>query len=110
MVSGQSKMDHNNPPHHYIPLYCSQSTQTQPESDYEADSSDFSPIKIGKSMSPAAAMRRNPQQLPLSDEEPSQLGHRQHRNAGLGQNNILNTVDATAPVEHGKVIPYTLYM
>ena len=53
-------MDRNNP-RPCIPLYCSQPTQTQAESDCEAEpeSSDFPPIRIGKSMSPASAVRRN---------------------------------------------------
>src|SRR6266849_1299708 len=101
MVSGQSKMDRNtNPHHHYVPLYCSQFTQTQPESDYDAESesesSDFSPIRTGKRMSPGSAMHRNPPQ------------HPQH-NTGLGRTNILNMIDATASVQHGKVTVTSTY-
>jgi hypothetical protein len=41
-MSGQSKMDRNNPRRRFVTLYCSQGTQTQPESKYEeAESSDF---------------------------------------------------------------------
>lgn len=94
-------MDHYNPRRLYIPLYCSQSTQTQPESDSEADSSDFPPAKIGKRMSPASAMRRNP---PSTEESP-QLHHRQRHDAGLGQNNVVNMVNAAPPARHRKVIP-----
>lgn len=107
-------MDRNNPRPRYVTLYCSQATQTQPESDSESEAeiSDFPPTRIGKPevMSPASAMRRNQYQLSfkLSDEEePPQSGHQQ-RNAGLGEANILNIVDATAPVQHRKVILYTL--
>jgi len=109
-MSGQTKMDCNNPPPRCVPLYCSQATQTLPESDYEAESSesDFPPIRIGKRMSPASAMRRNQHQLSLSDEEePPQLRRRQQRNTGLGKTNILNVVDATAPVQRRKVTLYT---
>lgn len=48
-------------------------------------------------MSPASAMHRNPQQFPLSNEEPPQLRRRQQHNTGLGQTDILNVVDTTAP-------------
>ena len=85
----------------YVPLYCSRPTQTQDEDSYESDSSDFPPIRIGKSMSPASAMRRNR----FPDEEPPQPRH--HK--GLGETNILNIVDAShalatasAPVQHRK--------
>ena len=84
-------------------------TQTQPETDYDAQS-DFSPIRIGRSMSPASAVRRNPQQLSLSnEEEPPQPRRHQQGNAGLGQTNIANVVNATAPAwQHGKVTSYIL--
>ena len=93
------------PHHHYIPLYCNQSTQTQPdnESDYESDyewssDSEFPPIRIGKgTMSFADAMRYN-------KDEPPQSCHRQQHNSGvigLGQTNILNVVDGSAPMQHG---------
>lgn len=90
----------------YVPLYCSQPTQTHPESEAEnsAESSDFPPIRIGKPMSLASAVRRDQHQLSLSDEEPPQSRHRQLRNTGLGKTNILNVVDATAPVQHRKVM------
>ena len=95
-MSGQSKMERNNPRPRYVTLYCSQTTQTQPESDYEeAESSDFGPIKIGRPerMSPASAMRRNQYPLSLSDkEEPPQLRRHQQCNTGLGKTNILNIV------------------
>ena len=107
-VSGQSKMDCNNPRPCRVPLYCSQAAQTLPESDYEAESSDFPPIRIGQRMSPASAMRRNQHQLSLSDEEPPQSRRRQQRDTELGKTNILNVVDATAPVQHRKVTLYTL--
>ena len=80
-------------------------SQTEGESQTEeAESSDFGPIRIGKpeGMSPASAMRRNQYQLSLSNEEkPPQLRR------GLGKTNILNVVDATAPVQHRKVMLYT---
>ena len=92
-------------------LYCSQATQTQPESKYEeAESLDFTPIRIGKPerMSPASAMYKNQYQLSLSDEEePPQLCCHQQCNAGLGRTNILNIVDTTALVQHRKM---TLYL
>jgi hypothetical protein len=118
-VSGQSKMDRSDNLHpryvEYVPLYCSQPTQTQPESDYEleAESSDFPPIRVGKPerMSPTSAMRRNQQQPSLlsNEEEPPQLCHRQQRNTGLGKTNILNVVDATAPMQH-RLEKVTLYI
>lgn len=92
-------MDHNNSRRLYIPLYCDQSTQTQPESDCEADSSDFPPFKVGKSMSPASAMCRNPP----SDKETRQPHHHQH-NTGLGQINVVNVVNTTSLAQHRKVI------
>jgi|ERR1700733_8224591 hypothetical protein len=103
-------MDRNDPHRRFVLLYCNQSTQTRPESDHDAESesSDFSPIRIGKRMSPASAMHRKPHQF--NKEEPSQL----HRcRTGLGRTNILNVVNTTAvtaPVQHGKVtlIRYTL--
>jgi len=101
-VAWQSKMDRNN---RYIPLYCNQSTQTQRESDYEteaeSESSDFPPIRIGKRMSPTSAMCQNPHQLP--EEEPPQLHCCQQHNTGLEQTNILNVVEATAPVQNEKM-------
>ena len=83
-------------------------SQTESDSQTEeAESSDFGPIKIGKpgGMSPASAMRRNQYPLSLSNEEkPPRLRR------GLGHTNIVNVVDATAPVQHRKVTPsrYTL--
>ena len=110
-------MDPNKPRIRRVPrLYCSQPTQTQPEtqsSDHEAESSDFPPFRIGKMMSPASAMRRNEHQPSLSnEEEPPQSRRRQQGNTGLGKTNMVNVVDAshatvaTAPVQpkHGKVI------
>ena len=89
------------PHHHYILLYCNQSTQTQPDnkSDYKWSSdSEFPPIRIGKgTMSFADAMRYN-------KDEPPQSRHRQQHNSGvigLGQTNILNVVDGSAPMQHG---------
>jgi hypothetical protein len=84
-MSGQCKMNCNNPRRNRILLYCSQSTQTQPDSDHEAksDSSDFPPIKDG--------------------ERPLAVTDAMHRDIGLGQNNMLNMVGATAPVQYGKV-------
>jgi hypothetical protein len=81
-------------------------TEEETETE-EAESSDFGPIKIGKreGMSPASAMRRNQHPLSLSNEEkPPRLRR------GLGDTNIVNVVDATAPVQHRKVTPscYTL--
>ena len=85
MVNGQSKMERNNPrqnprqnpPRHHVRLYCDQPSQTQPESDSEVatDSSEFGPIKIGKSMSIADAMRGNPQLL-TDEEKPPQSRRR----------------------------------
>lgn len=98
-MSSPPSMEHNNPHRLQIPLYCSQSTQTQPESDYDTDSSDFPPYKIGRSMSPASAMRRNP---PPS-EEPPQPHLQERRRAGLGQTNLVNTVHAARPTPRRKV-------
>lgn len=46
-MSGQSKMDHNNPRSRYVMLSCSKGTQTRPESEYEeAESSDFGTAEL----------------------------------------------------------------
>jgi hypothetical protein len=118
MVSDQSKMQGNNSHRRHIPLYCNQSSEpTQNES--EAELSDFPPIKERNSTPPSPApsvparsrylpqaARRYPQQHPLSsEEEPQSQRHRQPK-TGLGQTNMLNTVDAISPVQHAKVTPY----
>ena len=107
-MSGQSKMDRSdNIRPRYAPLCCSQPTQTQPD-EVEAESSDFPPIRVGKPerMSPASAMHQNQFSF-LSNEESSQSRRHQQHNTGLGKTNILNVVDATAPMQHRKVILYT---
>jgi len=96
-VCGQSKMNRNNPRPRprYIPLFCSQPTQT--ENDYDAgsdsESSDFPPIRIGKQMSPASAMRRNQHQISLSNEDPPQSQRKTLRKLrrGLGKKKIYLT-------------------
>lgn len=87
------KIAHNNPRRLYIPLCCNQSTQTQPESDYGGDSTDFPPVKVGKRMSPGSAIRRNPP----SNKDPPQPHHPRQPNAGLGRTNVINAVNATTP-------------
>jgi hypothetical protein len=106
-------MDRSNPHHHrrYIPLYCSQATQTchlaqthsGSEGDAEYSDSDFPPIKIGKNMSLASAACRGSQQLSLSKTR----HHQQSNIVGLGQTNKLNVVDATPPARNRKVTALT---
>ncbi|KAF8798518.1 hypothetical protein BYT27DRAFT_7320414 [Phlegmacium glaucopus] len=106
-------MNRYNAHHNYIPLYCSQPSQTLPQGDSEVELSDFPPIKERNStppMSPVPVHSRplrpkaapgGSQQLPVSsEEEPPRSQHR--RQPGLGQANILNMVDAVAPVPHAK--------
>ena len=106
-VISQSKMDCNNTRPQYVKLYCSQGTQTQPESKYkeaESSESDFGPIKIGRpeGMSPASVMHQNQYQLSLSDEEPPQLHHNSNTGLGNQKTNTLNMV-------HRKVTLHTFF-
>lgn len=95
-----------------IMLYCSQPTQTKDDS--EPEKSEFPPCKEGNGTPPSryspVALLPRPQQLTISneEEEPPQSRHRQP-NTGLGQTNILNTVNAIAPVQPTKVVPYIPY-
>ena len=127
MVSEGPKMNRSNTHRKPILLYCSQATQTEDDSvtldsvtedDSEAEDSDFPPCRVGNlppliishyspviapshSCHPRAAMRGIQQQrLTISSEE----AHHRQPNTGLGQSNIVNTVDATATVLHTKVI------
>jgi hypothetical protein len=116
MISGPPKM--NNAHRTYIPLYCSQPTQTR-DSDDSLELSDFPPIKIRKSTPPIPVCFRPPrpqaarglggsQELPVlvsSEEEPPRSQHRQP-NTGLGRANILNMVGRIVPVPHAKVTSY----
>jgi len=119
MVSKRSKMNHSNTHRTFITLYCSQATQTKPdnsEAEASAEDSDFPPCRIG-STSPimsrplpvarpsrylpkAAASSEQLQQQPTiiissseEPEEPPQSHRCRQLNTGLGQANILNTVD-----------------
>ncbi len=85
----------------------------------EDELSDFPSIKVGNDAPlfspnpgrsdshPPGAAQMGSQQLPLpSKSEGSRLQRRQKPNKGLGNINILNTVNPAAPVQ---VIPYSLY-
>ena len=98
----------------------SQAQETKDDS--EAEFSDFPPIKECNSTPLALpiparsrllhhqAARRGPHHSFLSSEEESpQLQRHQQPNTGLGRTNILNMVDAAAPLEHAKVTPHTLF-
>ena len=88
--------------------------------DSEAELSDFPPIKERNSTPPALpiparshlphhqAARRHPHSFLSSEEESPQSQHHQQPNTGLGRTNILNMVDAAAPLKHAKVTPHTL--
>lgn len=96
-------------------LYCSRSTQTYDNSDDESEDSDFPPCLEGKSpplmsRSPvpthssrylrAPAANSSQHQLTISSEKKPHQSSQRHRqlNTGLGQTNIINTVDATTKV------------
>jgi len=120
-------MNHSNTHRTFITLYCNRATQTEPDNskaEASAEDSDFPPCRIG-SMSPimsrplpvarpsryppkaTASGVQQPTIIISSSEEPEELSqsHRSRRpNIGLGQANILNTVDATATVLHAKVL------
>ena len=103
----------------FITLYCERSTQTQEGQDNsETEGSDFGPCLIGND--PPIMSRPSPVTLPsryraaassiqqkrivvVSSEESEEPQRRQQPNTGLGQTNIINTVDATATVLHTKV-------
>ena len=129
MVSKQPKMNHSNTHRTFITLYCSRATQTEPdnsEAEASAEDSDFPPCRIG-SMSPimsrplpvalpsryppkAAAsgvqLEQRPTIIISSSEEPEESlqSHRGRKlNTGLGQTNILNTVNT-------KVLLFIPYM
>ena len=112
-------MNHSNTHHTFIALYCSRSTQTEPDKS-EAEDSDFPPCRIGNTtpiMSrpfpvappsrypPKAAASSGPGQLERQPtivissseepEEPPQSHHCRQLNTGLGlgQANIVNTID-----------------
>ena len=117
-MGDQSKMKRSDrdPPRVRIRLYCSQPTQTQAESETEP-SSDFPPIREGNSSPLLGPIRTCPwvareasQPLPVSHREAPPLSQRRWQPSvvGLGQSNILNTVSATAPAKHVKVIPHIL--
>lgn len=80
-----------------ITLYCSQPTQTQEselevkDSEGEDSDSDFPPCRIGKS---PPLMSRSPF-VPSNRYHQSASGHDSNSppNMGLGQRNILNTVN-----------------
>jgi hypothetical protein len=107
-------MEDYNPQRRPIPLYCSQPSQTQDDS--EAEVSDFPPIRERNSTPPAPpahshlpcrqAAPTSSKQLPLSSEEGEpQLRRRRHPDVGLGRSNVLNVVDTLAPVGPVKVTP-----
>lgn len=126
MVSEQPKMKRSITHRKPILLYCSQATQTHDDS--EAEDSDFPPCREGNSpplisrYSPvqaipsrsryprAAASGIQPTTSSKGPEEPPQSRRRQKPNAGLGQANVVNVVDSTAPVLNAKVVPYIPYM
>jgi len=126
MVSEQHKMKRSITHRKPILLYCSQATQTQDDS--EAEDSDFPPCREGNCppliseshCSPVTVLSRlrhpqaaadGSQQLTISsDEERPQSWRRQKPNTGLGQANVVNMVDTTAPVLRTKVVPFILYM
>jgi hypothetical protein len=117
----QSKMNRSNAHRKPIPLFCSQSTQTQ-DSEYssETEDSDFPPCRVGNS---PPLISRSPLPPPprsryfraaangISEEEPSHHGGQSQRcqkpNTGLGKTNIVNIVDVTTTtVLHTKVRLY----
>jgi len=111
-------MKSNNPHRSRIPLYPSQPSITQ--NDSENESSDFPSIRIRDSSPPVpsistrshsarpGAVRRDSQPISLSsEEEPPQSQRRRQPKKGLGGTNILNTVDGLALVQHPKVTLYT---
>lgn len=75
-----------------ILLYCSQATQTQDDSEAELDS-DFPPCVEGN----------HPPLISCHSPEP-QLWRRRQPKKGLGQTNVVNTVDA-----HTKVVSKFVY-
>ena len=107
-------------------FYYERSTQTRESQDNsETEESDFGPCLIGNA---PPIMSRPPVTLPsryraatssiqqkpivvVSSEESEgpQPQCRQQLNAGLGQTNIVNMVDATATVLHTKVFLYISY-
>lgn len=119
----------------FVTLYCNQSTQTQDselegQDNSETDDSDFPPCLIGNApplMScyspvqvtvpshsryyPREAASNIQRHLTISSEEPEEPPQSQSRchcrqpNTGLGQTNIVNTVDSdTTAVLHTKVV------
>lgn len=127
MVSKCPKMNHSNTHRKSITLYCSQATQTKPdnfEAEASTEDSDFPPCRIG-SMTPImsrplplarpsryplkapASSKQQPTILIVSSSEepekpPQSHRHRQPNTVGLGEANILNTVDTKVPL----FIPY----
>lgn len=106
---------------HAPPISAHSLAARQTMSDSEAELSDFPPIKERNSTPSAPPIpvyshlprpqtaRRSSRQLPLSSEEESPQSRRcRQPNMGLGQNNIVNTVNAVAPVQQAKVTPHTL--
>ena len=111
-------MNHSNTHRKFITLYCNRAIQTEPdnsEAEASAEDSDFPPCRIGSMTpimsrpSPLARPSRYPLKAPASSErqptiiivssseepeEPPQSHRRQQPNTvGLGEANILNTVD-----------------
>jgi hypothetical protein len=124
MVSERTKMKRSNTHRKFTTLYCDQSTQTQEGQDNsETEDSDFGPCLIGNSLpimlrpSPVVlpsryqAAARSQQQpiIVISSEESEEPPQCRQPNPGLGQTNIVNTVDATATVLHIKVVLYIPY-
>ena len=100
----RSKMNRSNAHHKPIPLFCSQSTQTQDSADSsETEDSDFPPCRIGNSpplnsRSPLPPRPRSryfrPAASGVSEEDHGGQSQRcQKPSTGLGKTNIVNIVD-----------------